>query len=181
MVRPECVDGDEQERYGLEGRGLCASREPQDKGGGPRPPPLGARPRHAPQPSPDPRSAHLRNVRESRAERNLQRFLGHKNAQSTRRYVRLADNVLVEILRAPPQPWRQAVDRDFENETEQDQRVTGGPMRPNGSVQTKLTREWPYLQQRRRATSWPSSLELRGPAISAPVSLALGEILESFV
>ena len=62
-------------------------------------------------------------------ERRLQRFLGHKNVQSTRRYARLADNALVEVLRARPQPWRQAGDKDSENETEQDQGLGGGPSR----------------------------------------------------
>jgi hypothetical protein len=35
------------------------------------------------------------------SERALQRFLGHASVQSTRRYARLADNALVEVLRPP--------------------------------------------------------------------------------
>jgi integrase len=34
-------------------------------------------------------------------ERALQRFLGHASVQSTRRYARLADNALIEVLRPP--------------------------------------------------------------------------------
>jgi integrase len=36
-------------------------------------------------------------------ESALQRFLGHASVQSTRRYARLADNALVEVLR-PVEP-----------------------------------------------------------------------------
>ena len=40
-------------------------------------------------------------IRRGVPERHLQRFLGHASIQSTRRYARLADNALVEVLRAP--------------------------------------------------------------------------------
>jgi len=40
-------------------------------------------------------------IRRGVPERHLQRFLGHASIQSTRRYARLADNALVEVLRTP--------------------------------------------------------------------------------
>jgi len=38
-------------------------------------------------------------IRRGVPERALQRFLGHTSVQSTRRYARLADNALIEVLR----------------------------------------------------------------------------------
>ena len=38
-------------------------------------------------------------IRRGVPERHLQRFLGHASVQSTRRYARLADNALIEVLR----------------------------------------------------------------------------------
>ena len=37
-------------------------------------------------------------IRRAVPERHLQQFLGHKNVESTRRYARLADNALLEVL-----------------------------------------------------------------------------------
>ncbi|MCX5739821.1 MAG: hypothetical protein NTZ61_15255 [Proteobacteria bacterium] len=44
-------------------------------------------------------------------ERALQRFLGHTSVQSTRRYGRLADNALIEVLRPAKPSWRQPGDK----------------------------------------------------------------------
>lgn len=41
-------------------------------------------------------------IRRGVPERALQRFLGHASVQSTRRYARLADNALIEVLRPAP-------------------------------------------------------------------------------
>ena len=40
-------------------------------------------------------------IRRGVPERHLQRFLGHASIESTRRYARLADNALLEVLRQP--------------------------------------------------------------------------------
>ena len=40
-------------------------------------------------------------IRRGVPERHLQTFLGHASIESTRRYARLADNALVEVLRRP--------------------------------------------------------------------------------
>ena len=40
-------------------------------------------------------------IRRGVPERHLQVFLGHQNVESTRRYARLADNALLEVLRLP--------------------------------------------------------------------------------
>ena len=40
-------------------------------------------------------------IRRGVPERHLQRFLGHASILSTRRYARLADNALIEVLRVP--------------------------------------------------------------------------------
>jgi len=39
----------------------------------------------------------------------LQRFLGHASMLSTRRYARLADHALIEVLRPAKTSWRQAL------------------------------------------------------------------------
>ena len=38
-------------------------------------------------------------IRRGVSERHLQRFLGHASIESTRRYARLADNAMLEVLR----------------------------------------------------------------------------------
>ena len=43
-------------------------------------------------------------IRRGVPERHLQRFLGHASVESTRRYARLADNALLEVLRRPEVP-----------------------------------------------------------------------------
>jgi hypothetical protein len=68
-------------------------------------------------------------IRRGVPERYLQRFLGHKNMQSTRRYAHLADNALIEVLRPSKTPWRQAGDNNAATDPEQDQDVSGGPSR----------------------------------------------------
>jgi len=51
-------------------------------------------------------------IRRGVPERHLQRFLGHASVMSTRRYARLADNAMLEVLRNPVKPaWRQAGDK----------------------------------------------------------------------
>ena len=51
-------------------------------------------------------------IRRGVPERHLQRFLGHASLMSTRRYARLADTAMVEVLRNPAKPaGRQAGDR----------------------------------------------------------------------
>ena len=68
-------------------------------------------------------------IRRGVPERHLQVFLGHKNVESTRRYARLADNALLEVLRPSSTTWGQAGDKPSENETESRRGVTGGPSR----------------------------------------------------
>ena len=68
-------------------------------------------------------------IRRGVPERHLQVFLGHKNVESTRRYARLADNALLEVLRPPSASWRQAGDKDSESETDTGRGVSGGPSR----------------------------------------------------
>ena len=43
-------------------------------------------------------------IRRGVPERHLQTFLGHASIESTRRYARLANNALVEVLRRPTEP-----------------------------------------------------------------------------
>jgi integrase len=43
-------------------------------------------------------------IRRGVPERLLQQFLGHASVESTRRYARLGDNALLEVLRQPPEP-----------------------------------------------------------------------------
>ena len=50
-------------------------------------------------------------IRRGVPERALQRLLGHASVQSTRRYARLADNALIEVLRPPAPDWRQLGDK----------------------------------------------------------------------
>ena len=70
-------------------------------------------------------------IRRGVPERALQRFLGHASVQSTRRYARLADNALIEVLRPTSRredpTWRQPGDKDSRTEDEKSRGVTGGP------------------------------------------------------
>ena len=68
-------------------------------------------------------------MRRGVSERALQRFLGHASVQSTRRYARLADNALLEVLRPPSDARRQAADKGSDNEAERNHEVSGGPSR----------------------------------------------------
>jgi hypothetical protein len=68
-------------------------------------------------------------IRRGVPERYLQTFLGHRIVEATRRYVRLADNAMLEVLRPPAQVAGQPRDKGSENETEPDQGVAGGPSR----------------------------------------------------
>jgi len=47
-------------------------------------------------------------IRRGVPERYLQTFLGHRNVESTRRYTRLADNGMLEVLRPPTTPCKHA-------------------------------------------------------------------------
>ena len=67
-------------------------------------------------------------IRRGVPDRLVQRFLGHKNIESTRRYVRLADNALLEVF-PPSDPHRQAADKGSGNNTETGHGVGGGPSR----------------------------------------------------
>jgi hypothetical protein len=49
-------------------------------------------------------------IRRGVPERLRQRFLGHASVTSMRRYARLADTALVDVLRPRTTPWRQAGD-----------------------------------------------------------------------
>ena len=60
-------------------------------------------------------------------ERALQRFLGHASVLSTRRYARLADHALVEVLRPAKADWRQPGDKPSATKLERDQQLDGGP------------------------------------------------------
>lgn len=66
-------------------------------------------------------------IRRGVPERHLQRFLGHASVQSTRRYARLADNALIEVLRPPKPGWRQPGDKGPRIELKKLRGVTGGP------------------------------------------------------
>ena len=50
-------------------------------------------------------------IRRGVPERALQRFLGHASVLSTRRYARLADHALIEVLRPAKAVWRQREQR----------------------------------------------------------------------
>ena len=52
-------------------------------------------------------------IRRGVPERHLQRFLGHASVQSTRRYARLADNALIEVLRPSSRRAREAEESDL--------------------------------------------------------------------
>jgi len=68
-------------------------------------------------------------IRRGVSERLLQRFLGHASILSTRRYARLADSALVEVLRTETKPWRQAGDKGSGDKPQTSRGVTGGPSR----------------------------------------------------
>ncbi len=68
-------------------------------------------------------------IRRGVPERHLQTFLGHKNIESTRRYARLADNAMLEVLPPKEASCRQAADKDSANKTEAVRDVSGGPSR----------------------------------------------------
>ena len=59
----------------------------------------------------------------------LQRFLGHASVESTRRYARLADNAMLEVLPPRRSARRQAADKPSENEPKRNQDVRRGPSR----------------------------------------------------
>jgi hypothetical protein len=62
-------------------------------------------------------------------ERHLQTFLAHRSVESMRRYARLADNAMPQVLRPPAKTQQQPRDEDSENKAERDQGVGGGPSR----------------------------------------------------
>ena len=66
-------------------------------------------------------------IRRGVPERHLQRFLGHASLVSTRRYARLADNAMLEVLRPRYEVERQASDKGPRNKAEQNQSVRRGP------------------------------------------------------
>lgn len=68
-------------------------------------------------------------IRRGVSERALQRFLGHASLTSTRRYARLADAALLEVLRPPTDAWRQAGDKASRDKPQTSRGVTGGPSR----------------------------------------------------
>ncbi|MCU0671133.1 MAG: hypothetical protein MUF70_17585 [Myxococcota bacterium] len=66
-------------------------------------------------------------IRRGVSERALQRFLGHASVLSTRRYARLADNALIEVLRPARPTRRRAGDKLSEITMKRNQSVGGGP------------------------------------------------------
>ncbi len=66
-------------------------------------------------------------IRRGVSERHLQRFLDHASVESTRRYARLTDNAMLEVLRPMDAPHRQATDKCSRTKTEQDRDVERGP------------------------------------------------------
>jgi len=66
-------------------------------------------------------------IRRGVPERHLQRFLGHASLVSTRRYARLADNAMLEVLRPRYAAERQASDKGLRDKPEQNQAVKRGP------------------------------------------------------
>ena len=63
------------------------------------------------------------------SERNLQAFLGHQNVESTRRYARLKDNAMLEVLRFPSAARGQAGDKSPAHASDTPRGVRGGPSR----------------------------------------------------
>jgi hypothetical protein len=63
-------------------------------------------------------------IRRGVPERHLQTFLGHASIESTRRYARLADNALLEVLRPSK---KRASDKPSRDEAEQIRRLRRGP------------------------------------------------------
>ena len=68
-------------------------------------------------------------IRRGVPERHLQRFLGHASVEATRRYARLADNAMLEVLRPSEGSWRQPGDKDSATDPERNQGVRRGPSR----------------------------------------------------
>ncbi|MHC4164299.1 MAG: tyrosine-type recombinase/integrase [Planctomycetota bacterium] len=66
-------------------------------------------------------------IRRGVPERLLQKFLGHAHPESTRRYARLADVALVQVLRPSEQTDRQVTDKGSRDKAERKQRDRGGP------------------------------------------------------
>jgi len=65
-------------------------------------------------------------IRRGVPERALQRFLGHASVLSTRRYARLADHALIEVLRPAMASWRQTGDKPSATKPKRDQQLDGG-------------------------------------------------------
>ena len=68
-------------------------------------------------------------IRRGVPERHLQTFLGHVSIEATRRYARLADNAMLDVLRPYDSTWRQAGDKVSEGEPEPYRVVRRGPSR----------------------------------------------------
>jgi integrase/recombinase XerC len=66
-------------------------------------------------------------IRRGVSERALQRSLGHASVQSTRRYARLADNALIEVLRPVRPNWRQPGDKLSSTASKRNRPLGGGP------------------------------------------------------
>jgi len=66
-------------------------------------------------------------IRRGVPERALQRFLGHASVLSTRRYARLADHALIEVLRPARAGWRQPGDKGSTSKPQRDRTLDGGP------------------------------------------------------
>ena len=77
-------------------------------------------------------------IRRGVPERLLQKFLGHAHPESTRRYARLADAALVQVL--PKRSWRQAGDKGSGKKAEGKQGVRGGPSWTRTRDQTVMSR-----------------------------------------
>jgi hypothetical protein len=73
----------------------------------------------------------LRGLADARLAQAMRTFLGHASVESTRRYARLAENALVEVLREPPhrEPERHASDKGARNKTKQEPELRRGPSR----------------------------------------------------
>ena len=77
-------------------------------------------------------------IRRGVSEYLLQKFLGHAHPESTRRYARLADAALVQVL--PKRSWRQAGDKGPRDKPERMQRDDGGPSWTRTRDQTVMSR-----------------------------------------